>query len=97
MVEIYFNAQSDNGTLTSSEWPSGCCCALIIADVTARPCSSGVVAELYAKHTTGKGPQSAVEASKLDDASGICRGRVPIVDFTPERMVDRCGVQTQSG
>jgi hypothetical protein len=23
MVEIYFNAQSDNGTLTSSELPSG--------------------------------------------------------------------------
>jgi hypothetical protein len=74
MVEIYFNAQSDNGTLTSSEWPSRRCLVLGHANVTARPCSSSMVAELYAKHATRKGSQSAVAAAKLDDPGGICRG-----------------------
>jgi hypothetical protein len=71
MVEIYFNAQSDNGTLTSSEflWANGV--EAKDADTTNRSCSSGVVAELHAKHTPRKRPQGAAAAAKLDDTSGL--------------------------
>jgi hypothetical protein len=37
-----------------------------------RPCTSGMVAELYAKHTARKRPQGAAAVAKLDDSSGFC-------------------------
>ena len=71
MVEIYFNAQSDNGTLTASEWSSVIRIRPRDADEKNRPRTSGVVTKLYGKHTTRKGSQGAVAAAELDDAGGI--------------------------
>ncbi len=89
MVEIYFNAQSDNGTLTSSEWSSKNQVGPQDADARNRPRTSGVVTKLYGKHTARKGPQGAVAAAKLDDAGWFRGSRVAIVDFAPERVVHK--------
>jgi hypothetical protein len=62
-----------------------------------RPCAPSVVAELYAEHTAGKGSEGTAASAKLDDAGGFCGGRVTIVDFTPEWMVNRCGARGADG
>ena len=101
MVEIYFNAQSDNGTLTASEWSSETRVGSWDADARNRPRASGVVTKLYGKHTARKRSQGAVAAAKLDDGGGFRRSRIAIVDFAPERVVHqyealgcRCGRQS---
>lgn len=91
MVEIYFNTQSDNGTLTSSELLPRCTPGCRTADVPSRPCASSMVTELYAELAARQRPQSPLAAAELDDPGGFCRSRVAVVDFTPEWVVEWCG------
>lgn len=73
MVEIYFNAQSDNGMLTSSElfFQSSPFSPGDI-DLGVRSCPPSLVTELYAKHTACERPSGTVAAAELDDTSWIC-------------------------
>lgn len=92
MVEIYYNAQSDNGTLTSSRFRWGRWrCSSTMLTMPSRPCLASVVADIYAEHVGVQGPKSAPTVAELDDASRLCRGGIAAVDIAPERVVQRYG------
>jgi hypothetical protein len=91
MVEIYFNAQSDNGSLTESR----CQCRAEHDEKTEililpRPCIAGLVPELSAEYGADQRPPSSVASAKLDAAGRIRAGRDARLDIAPKRMVNRC-------
>jgi len=94
MVEIYYNAQSDNGTLTSSKFRLGeSRCSYTRLTLPSRPCVASMVPDIYAEHIWVQGPKSAPAAAELDDASRLCRSRIAAVDITPERVVQQYGTR----
>jgi hypothetical protein len=94
MVEIYYNAQSDNGTLTSSRFRWGeSRCSFTRLTLPSRPCLASMVPDIYAEHIWVQGPKSASAAAELDDASRLRRSRIAAVDIAPERVVQRYGTR----
>lgn len=77
MVEIYFNAQSDNGTLTDSRWIylASADILRLTAATRYRSRTAGLVQHILAEPATVQGPASGAAAAELDDGGGLRRGR----------------------
>lgn len=88
MVEIYFNAQSDNGTLTASESTRPTTRFLNSSDPSSRPCSAGVVPELHAECPAIQRPQSASPIATNVDRGWVWRGRNKSCDIASVRVVE---------
>lgn len=88
MVEIYFNAQSDNGTLTrgksSNLQTRGCRPVITIAS---RPCSITVVEAVSAEPTAVQRPSGTIADGNLDEECGVYRSRIEVVDLADVCLV----------
>jgi hypothetical protein len=71
MVEIYFNAQSDNGTLTRGELSTPS--PTILANSWRRPCVVEVVQPLSSSDASVQGSTGSVATRKLDEKCWIPR------------------------
>lgn len=91
MVEIYFNAQSDNGTLTRGKPPNlqtrGCRPVITIAS---RPRSVTVVETVSAEPTAVQRPSGTIADGNLDEKCGVYRSRIEVVDLADVCLVKRC-------
>lgn len=91
-VEIYFNAQSDNGTLTQSAFLPFPFWAQLLTFDMARSRTSKVVETISGQHTTVQRPSSSLADAELD---AKCRLRLggDANDPAPDlRMVQRYGI-----
>ncbi|KAF4973850.1 hypothetical protein FZEAL_9196 [Fusarium zealandicum] len=82
MVEIYFNAQSDNGTLTRGKPPSSAekRPPSIVTNVS-RPCFVTMVKTVPTEPTAVQGPSSTVADGELDEKRGVHRSRIQAFDI----------------
>ena len=73
MVEIYFNAQSDNGTIT----------------IASRSRSIAVVEAVSAEPTAVQRPSGTIADGNLDEKCGVYRSRIEVVDLADVCLVKR--------
>ena len=91
MVELYLNAQSDNGTLGRGGVDSPRVNRSTLTEC--RPCALQVVSAVSSRNATIQRPQGSPAAGKLDEKCWFRRSRVEIVNIAHVCLVegyDRC-------
>ena len=100
MVEIYYNAQSDNGTLTDSKYPFGRVSRLNGSpwmtdwltdwlDDFHRPRPSCLVVDILAKYAAVQESEGSYAIGESDEASRVRRSGRTAPHVAPERLVER--------